>query len=168
MVKKNMILGMLIIMSLGFLIGCGEQNFFVISYNEIGSFGSKTIDEGITMHTLEMASSLQELKDLCDIWNNQAFQENSEYYTSELSQKLRSYNESFFSDHNLIVYSFERGHSKETIINNISVEDSELIIEASFITKKGTFTDEAFNWLILIEVNKTDATGVATIKVCYK
>lgn len=168
MVKKNLILGVLIIMSLGFLTGCGDQKNFVVSYDEIGNFGSKTIDEGVTMHTLEMVSSFQELKDLCDIWGNQAFQENSELYTSELSQKLRNYDESFFRDHNLIIYSFERGHRRKTIINNISAKDSELIINVSFVTKKGTFTDESFNWLILIEVDKSDVTGVTTIKVDYK
>lgn len=87
-----------------------------------------------------MVSSSQELKDLCDAWDNQAFQENREYYTSELSQKLRSYDESFFSDQNLIIYSFDRGHGKETKINNINTKDSQLIIKAEFIIKKGTFT----------------------------
>ncbi len=159
---------MFLLISLVLLTGCAKQNNFIVSYDEMGSFRSKTIDEGITMYALEIINSLQELKDACDTWNNQAFQENSEDYTTELSQKIRSYDEVFFSDKNLIIYSFERGHSKETKINNMNVEDSQLIVNAQYITKKGTFTDESFDWLILIEVNKADVIGVDAIEIKYK
>jgi hypothetical protein len=37
----------------------------------------------------------------------------------------------------------------------------QLVVNTRLVTKKGTFSDEAFNWLILIEVNKADITGVA-------
>lgn len=61
-----------------------------------------------------MAGSLEALKDLCVEWSNPAYQEGSEHYSSELSKKIRSYDKEFFNDNVLIVYSFERGHSKET------------------------------------------------------
>lgn len=168
MTKWQLMIGCILCICIGLLTGCVDQKNFIVSYDEIGSFGYKTTDEGITMYTLEMVSSLQALKDACDAWNNQAFQENSEHYKTELSQKIRSYDESFFSDRNLIIYSFERGHYHETKINDIDIIDSQLTIEAQYIIKKGSFTDEAFNWLILIEVNKTDVTGVVTIEVEYK
>lgn len=161
-------LGVTLIMCIGLFAGCGGNKNFVVGYNKMGSFGSKEISDSEITYTLEVVDSSQTLKDLCDEWGNPAFQESSELYTNELSQKIRSYNEVFFSDKILVVYSFQRGHSKETQIVGIEVEGAKLIINARYVTKKGTFTDEAFNWIMLIEINKSDATGVTTAQIKYK
>ncbi|MDR1092727.1 MAG: hypothetical protein LBL66_01095, partial [Clostridiales bacterium] len=102
---------------------------------------------------------------MCDEWNNPAFQESSEYYNIELSQKIRDYDEDFFSGRILVVYSFWSGHDKETRINGIEVDGTKLIVNARYKKKRGTYTTEAFTWLILIEVNKTDVTGVTSVQV---
>ena len=44
----------------------------------------------------------------------------------------------------------------------------QLVVNTRLVTKKGTFSNEAFNWLILIEVNKADITGVTTVQVKQK
>lgn len=165
MSKKILILGVAIIMCLGLFAGCSSGIKFSVTYDKVGGFGSKKVDGGMTMSVLEIVNSLQELKDLCDEWENPAFQESNEYYNNELSQKIRSYNEAYFSEKILIVYSFDRGHSKETRIDSITVDGLQLVVNTRLVTKKGTFSDEAFNWLILIEVNKAEITGVATIQV---
>lgn len=168
MAKKILILGVALIMSLGIFSGCNLGIKFDIGYDKMGGFGSKEIDGVSTTYTLELVNSLQELEDLCDAWGNPAFQENSEHYSVELSQKIRSYNETYFNEKILVVYSFERGHSKETRIDGITVDGLQLVVNARLIAKKGTFTDEAFNWLILIEVNKAEVAGVTTVQVKHK
>ena len=168
MAKKLIVLEVVLIMCLCLFAGCGGNKDFVVGYDKMGSFGSKEIVDGEITFTLEVVDSSQTLKDLCDEWGNPAFEENGELYTNELSQKIRSYSEVFFSDKILVVYSFERGHSKETQIVGMEVDGSKLIIYARLVTKKGVFTDEAFNWLMLIEINKSDAMGVTNAQVKYK
>ena len=68
----------------------------------------------------------------------------------------------------LIIYSFERGHSRETRITGISVNGEQLTVNARYNNKKGTFTDEAFIWLMLIEVNKADIVDVNAIQINHK
>lgn len=113
-------------------------------------------------------SSVQELQTLCTEFGNPAFQEDSELYLSELSQKIRTYGEAFFDEKVLVIYSFDRGHDKETRIDSISVSNTKLIVNVSYKTKKGTFSSEAFNWLMLIEVSKSEVLGTISVEVKHK
>ncbi|MDD4157149.1 MAG: hypothetical protein PHY08_11300 [Candidatus Cloacimonetes bacterium] len=162
------ILNFLIIMSLSLLAGCSSGIKFNIGHDQKGGFGFKEVDGGKTANILELVSSLQELKDLCDEWGNPAFQENSEYFSSELSEKIRSYDEEYFNENILVIYSFERGHPTETRINSIEVNEEQLLINARHITRRGQFTDEAFYWLMLIEIKKADVIGVTTINIKFQ
>jgi hypothetical protein len=90
---KKIIMGIILITSIVVLCGCSSGIKYKIGYDNNCSFGSKEVGEGITFGTLAFVSSLQEMKDLCDEWNNPAFKENSENYSSELSVKIRTYNE---------------------------------------------------------------------------
>ena len=166
--KRIVAVGVLVIMSLGIFYGCSSGIKFNIGYDKMGAFGSKAVDGGTTYYTLAKVSSVQEFQTLCAEFENPAFQEGSEYYSSELSQKIRSYNETFFEEKVLIIYSFERGHDKETRIDSISASDTKLIVNASYKTKKGIFTSEAFNWLMLIEVSKSEALGTQSVEVKHK
>lgn len=167
-VAEVLTIGVLIFICMGLLVGCEVNKNFVVSYEKLGSFGIKDTADGELTFTLEMVDSLQALKDLCADWDNPAFEENSERYTSELSRTIRSYNEVFFNERILVIYAFDRGHRKKTQIDSIEVDGSMLIINTRLITQKGTFTDEAFSWLMLIEVNKSDVMGATTIQVKQK
>src|SRR5690554_3974312 len=145
MAKRILILGVAINMCLILLLGCSSGIQFNIGYDQKGGFGMKEVDGSEVTHTLEIVGSLEALKDLCVEWSNPAFQEGSEHYTSELSKKIRSYDEMFFNDNVLIVYSFDRGQSKKTRIESLVVDNSKLIVNAAFVSKKGTFSDEAFD-----------------------
>lgn len=168
MAKKLLVLGVVLIMCLGIFTACGGNKNFVIGYDKIGTFGSKEVDGGTTYYTLAKAISVQELQTLCVEFGNYAFQENGDHYGSELSQKIRSYDEAFFNDKVLVIYSFDRGHGKETRIDSIAVDGTTLIVNASYKIKKGTFTSEAFNWLILIEVSKAEVAGTTSVEVKHK
>lgn len=169
MAKKILILGIMFIMALGFFTGCSSGIKFNVAYDAKGSFGHREVDdEASAFYTLGFVSSLQELKDLCDEWNNPAFDESSESFSNELSTKIRNYDEAYFSEKILIIYSFDRGHGKETRITGINLDREQLTVNARYINKRGAFTAEAFIWLILIEVNKADIAGANTIQVVYK
>ena len=167
-IRKILTLVVVIIMALGSFIGCSLGIKFNIVYDKMGGFGYKETNGGVAIDMLELVNSLQDLKDLCDEWNNLAFDEESESFSSELSEKIRSYDEAYFSDKVLIIYSFWRGHRKETRINSIEVEGTQLIVNARYNDKRGIFTDEAFNWLILIEVSKVDIVGATTVQIVHK
>jgi hypothetical protein len=104
MAKRFLIMGVALAMCLGLLAGCGGNKNFVIGYDKIGMFGSKEVDGGTTSYTLAKVSSVQELQALCVEFGNPAFQESSEHYSSELSQKIRGYDEVFFDEKALVIY----------------------------------------------------------------
>ncbi|MCL2062697.1 MAG: hypothetical protein FWH03_08780 [Firmicutes bacterium] len=173
LVKKTAIFTAAILMCLGLLAGCGKEKNFIIGYDNRGSFHFEQIDNSFYpgfKTVTEVAFTLDELKDLCDTWNNPAFLEESEYYASEQSAKIRSYDEAYFNENFLIIYSFTRGHSMETRIESIATDGSTLIVHARLVTKRGTFTTEAFTWLILIEVKNADidSTDITTIEVRHR
>ncbi|MDD4244140.1 MAG: hypothetical protein PHG08_07520 [Bacilli bacterium] len=159
---------LLIFMSLGLLVGCSSGINFNISFDQKGGFGMKEVDGGFAVNTLEFVDTLEELKDLCDEWNNPAFNKNSEYYSSENSEKIRSYDESFFAEKILVIYSFDTGYNKETRIDSIVVDGEQLIINTRIKTKRGTFESVGFNWLMLIDINKSDVEGITSIQVMNK
>ena len=78
------------------------------------------------------------------------------------------YNEEFFIDKSLIIYSFETGHGKETIIEDLILNEEELIIVEKTILKDGFYTTEAFRWTILIEVKKIEIENAKEIKIKHK
>lgn len=141
MAKKILILGVALIMCLGIFTACGGNKNFVIGYDKMETFGSKVVDGGTTYYTLAKASSVQELQTLCVEFGNYAFQENGMHYGSELSQKIRSYDETFFNDKVLVIYSFDRGHDKETRIDSIAVDGTTLIVNASYTNPKRHFNE---------------------------
>lgn len=166
---KNVVIvigGILVMCFLGACSGGHSTGIkFNIGLDQKGGFGFKEVDGGKTANILELVSSLQELKDFCDEWGNPAFQENSEYYSSESGKKIRSYDEAYFEENILIIYSFWRGQKIETHIDSIEVDGEQLVINARYITRRGNFDDVAFNWLILIEVNKADVLDVTSVQI---
>lgn len=64
------------------------------------------------MEILEFIGSVKELNDICEKWGNPSFDESNDFFSSEISKKIRSYDDSFFVDNTLIIYSFLRGQIK--------------------------------------------------------
>lgn len=138
---------------------------FEVAYDKEGGFGFKENNGGLTMYTLGIVSSVQELEDLSNEYNNYAFDKSNESYSNELNVKIRSYDKSFFNKKSLIIYSFFTNESKETKVSNIMVDGNELTMNVQTTRKKGLFHDIAFNWIILIEINKVDVSNINDLKV---
>jgi hypothetical protein len=62
MAKKFIIPWATLMMCLGIFTGCGSGIKFNIGYDKIGGFGSKEVASGTATSTLEITSSLRELK----------------------------------------------------------------------------------------------------------
>lgn len=166
--KRLLMLIVIIIFGIN-VTGCNSSKIkFESGYDQMGGFGFKEVDGNITMEILEFIGSVKELKDICEQWGNPAFDQSSEFFSSEISEKIRSYDDSFFVDNTLIIYSFLRGHRNETRIDSISIEGEQITLNARYISKKGKFDDVEFNWLMLIEVKKEDILGSSTIQIKYK
>ncbi|MCL2630139.1 MAG: hypothetical protein FWD49_01280 [Firmicutes bacterium] len=154
-----------VLVALLLLVGCNSGIAFEIGYSGIVPFGYVG---GTAILMLEFVSSPQELKNLCAEKGVSAFDESSVYFTGGLSKKIRNYDEAYFKDKILIIYSFERGHRRETRIDSISFDREQITVNARHKERRGNLTDEAFIWLIMIEVNKADTAGASTIQIKYK
>lgn len=169
MVKKIIALGVLLVMCFGIFSGCNTGIWFKVGYGGEGGFGFKEEGESLNISVLTIMNSLDEMKDLCEEWNNPAYQEDSEYFSSEISKKIREYTEAYFEEKTLIVCSaLEVSPAKSPRIKSIRTEEAKLIINVRYDLKKGTFNDIATTWLFLIEVKKADIAGVETVQINEK
>lgn len=135
----------------------GKTIDYNISYNDNGSFGYKEINGLMTLSTLVMVTSLDELIKLCTEYNNTDF----------LYENNSTYNEDFFKDNILIIYSFETDHSINTSIKNVVINNETLLINLDKSKKEGFFTAEAFYWTINIVVKKQDTEEIKQVKINY-
>lgn len=158
------------IMFLGICSGCSRSEIpFTVGYNDKGGFGSKDADGKLIAYNTGLVDSFENLQSLCEEWNNPAFQEDSEYYGSEISQKIRGYDEEFFKDKSLVIYSsFDGTPGQSFKIKNIRMEETELLVDIRIVKKRGTFNSIAYSWLIFIEVNKADVAGATSVQVVKK
>lgn len=165
MFKKIFVMGVLIIMSLGLFAGCGDSGiWFKVDYGAEGGFGKRI---GVS----KLVQSLEEMRDLCEEYSNDAYNESSEYYSVEEYQRIRSYDEVFFEEKALIVYSTFLGGdiTKWIRVNNITVEETQLVVTLHHKDKgRGTWHDNSRTWLFLIEVNKADVLNVINVQVNTK
>jgi len=166
---KIFLLIVMVIMGLGVLGCCGNNGIpFNLSFSARETFGYKEMGEGIRTGLLEIVGSRQELEKLAIEWNNSAFNGDNNQPNSDLSIKLRSYDKQFFSENRLVIYSFERGHSRETRIERLVVNETELIIHARQANIRGTFIDIAFAWTMLIEVPLQYIENATTVSITYR
>lgn len=97
-------------------------------------------------------------------WNNPAFDEVNDDYSTKLSEKIREYNEDFFKNKVLLInYSVNYNAAREPRVEKVIIEDGNLIIKVSL--KRGTYHDIAESWLFLIEVNKTEVKDITNITI---
>ena len=166
MLKKVFYILLIVIICPVLLKGCKNLGIeYSVGFSDNVGFGIIEIQNGgITIGLIEIVNSLDELETLCEEWNNPAFDEDNDDYSSELSEKIREYNEEFFENKALIINSSCQYNSKrEPGVDKLIIEEDKLIIEVSL--KRGTYTDIAESWLFLIEVNKADIIDITNITI---
>ena len=141
---------------------------YKVSYDNMASFGQKKVDGGLKIFSDAYITSQEELISLCDEWNNKSFDENDEYYNSDLKTLIRSYGDEYFELNNLIIIEFETGQGIDTKVKNISIEENRIIVNIKQKQKNGIWTTEAFSWLMIVEVSKENTTGVTELVVDLK
>lgn len=139
------------------IINNGKKIKYKINYNGMGFFGYKIVDNKFQIYSCGIINSYEELNNLCKEYNNNFINEYESIYNNE-----------FFKDKSLIIYSFETGYGKETVIEDLILNEEELIIVEKIILKDGFYTTEAFRWMILIEVNKVEIENAKEIKINYE
>ena len=151
------------------LTACANSGIdYKVSYDNMASFGQKKVDGGLKIFSDAYITSQEELISLCDEWNNKSFDENDEYYNSDLKTLIRSYGNEYFELNNLIIIEFETGQGIDTKVKNISIEENRIIVNIKQKQKNGIWTTEAFSWLMIVEVSKENTIGVTELVVDLK
>jgi len=112
----------------------------------------------MSLFRLALITSFDELTEICTEYNNKAF----------LSSNNLAYNEDFFENNILIMYSFETGHIENTTVKNVILNDETLFVNLEQSEKEGFFTAEAFYWTINIVVKKQDVGTIKQVKINYQ
>ena len=151
------------------LTACANKGIdYKVSYDNMASFGEKKVDCGIKIFSNAYITSKEQLIALCDEWNNKSFDENDEYYNSDLKTLIRSYGDEYFELNNLIIIEIETGQGIDTKVKNISIEENIIIVNIKQKQKNGIWTTEAFSWLMIVEVSKENTIGVTELVVDLK
>lgn len=161
MIKKIICIGVVLVLCLGFFSGCNSRIRYKVAYDKKNNFGFNE-DLELVLREPALIKSLDELKDLCDEYNNSAYDESSEHYSSELNEIIRGYDEKFFEKRGLIVYALWGNDSVK--INSVNVDDTQLTVILGTKMRLRT-TLPIITWLLIIEVKKADIEGVTTVKI---
>ena len=166
--KKILVSMFLLVFGL-YLTACANSGIdYKVSYDNMASFGQKKVDGGLKIFSDAYITSQKELISLCDEWNNKSFDENDEYYNSDLNTFIRLYNDEYFELNNLIIIEFETGQGIDTMVKNISIEENRIIVNIKQKQKNCIWTTEAFSWLMIVEVSKENTIGVTELVVNLK
>lgn len=156
-----------IFMILCVLVGCNNSKKidYTVLYNQEGTLGYKKIDEKLLYYTDKhnIITSHQQLKDVCSEWNNNSFVEKDEYYNSELAKLIRSCDEKYFVENDLIIISFETGNYLKTQIKKVEYSDSQVKVDIKQTIKYGNYTTEAYLWLMIIKINKLNENNIELV-----
>lgn len=156
------------------LTACANSGIdYKVSYDNMASFGQKKVDGGLKIFSDAYITSKAQLIALCDEWNNKSFDENDEYYNSDLNTFIRLYNDEYFELNNLIIIEFETGQGIKTKVKNINIEENRLVVtikqkEKITIFGDSVVTTEAFSWVMIVEVSKENTIGVTELVVDLK
>ena len=167
---KKIITLLLIIMGLGLFSGCSSGIWFKVGYEGKG-YDNRFVytdangdDEGV-YNLVRVINSFDELKVLCDESNNPAFIDESSKFSSNLSKKIREYDETFFVEKSLIIYSFTASNTGVSYnIKGLIIENEELLLDIRKKETNGTFIPIETPWVFLIEVKKVDIKSITNIK----
>ena len=160
--KKVLMICFMLILSVT-LVGCSNKaNKYKISYEGKGTFGFD--EEKMTYCLSKYISTKQELETISKKLNNGYFDESSANYNSEIGLIIRNYDDSFFIDKSLIVCVIDGENRFDYSVDKLKVSNDELVINI----KMGTFTDEAFANLSIIEVEKNEFQNIKSVKTTIK
>ena len=163
---KKILVSMFLLVFCLCLTACANSGIdFKVSYDNMASFGQKKVDGGLKLFSDAYITSQEELISLCEEWNNKSFDENDEYYNSDLKTLIRSYGDEYFELNNLIIIEFETGQGIDTKVKNIITEENRIIVNIKQKQKNGIWTTEAFSWLMIVEVSKENTIGVTELVV---
>ena len=171
--KKILFVGMVLlyIFSCIFIfMSCKKGSIeFNVAYRSRQLFSFAKDDEGQwdKMYTgTKLLFNFTELKDMCEEYDNPAFDSQAEGYDSALSLKLREYDDVYFEEKALVIYSgYSWNDSRKPKVKWITVNDTILTIVIGLKNDWRVHTTEAVSILFLIEVNKSDVQGVTDIRV---
>ena len=163
--KKILIL-FLAITTIIFLTSCNNSIKFAVGYEGKGTFGFYAQGMGAT--NVEIVSSKDELIDLCEKYNNNFFNENSENYNNEIPLNVRSYDDSFFESHSLVICEISAGNHYSYKVNKIIKDEDSLQIIIKEKRKIGTYTDIGFIYLFLLELEKEDVLNIKSDNLSVK
>ena len=163
--KKILMCIFLFILSFS-LTGCFNKGIdYEVAYDNEGVFGFKQPNGGLKLFDNAYITSKDQLISLCDEWGNKAFNENEEYYNSDLAKLLRTYDDEYFKINNLLIVEFETGKGIYSKVKRISVDENDLVVTIKQKELNGVWTTEAFHWLMIIEVSKENTSSVTNLKV---
>ena len=164
--KKVLMICFMLILSVT-LVGCSNKaNKYKISYEGKGTFGFD--EEKMTYCLSKYISTKQELETISKKLNNGYFDESSANYNSEIGLIIRNYDDSFFIDKSLIVCVIDGENRFDYSVDKLKVSNDELVINIKKTYKMGTFTDEAFANLSIIEVEKNEFQNIKSVKTTIK
>ena len=151
---------LLLIMLFICLTACGGETFpYHVVYNKKGGFGFDK--EKNTFLVCESVSSRSELIELCEKYDNHYFDDDFSYANEEIPMIIRSYDESFFNNKDLIIVVTTKNDSFNYKIKGIDINGQEIIINLKKKKLYGTFTDEAYSYMFIIEIEKVEHNSVS-------
>lgn len=152
----------IILVEICILTGCSNSNLldYTVLYEQEGTLGYKIVDNKSYNFQHNIITSYQQLIDICDEWNNNSFEEDAENYNSELAKLIRSCDEKYFIENDLIIISFETSNYLKTKIKKIEYNNSQIKVELKQTNKNGVYTTEAYPWLMIIKIDKLNEENI--------
>lgn len=142
-----------------------------LKYSAKGLFGYNYNEEGkLSYLREEFVISKSQLVELCNEYNINTFNENNSKNSSGLDTLLQSFDECYFSDKNIIIFTFWTGNMCKNNITNCSIIDGTLnfdVIE-SYKEDDYFYTLESYLWLVILEVDKLETLGINNLSINYK
>lgn len=171
MMKKVICLGIIIVMIISVFTACNSKdnqaygNSLPFSIDYSGEMSPVT-----ETYLKEKVDSLQELIDLSNENDYPFFNENDENYNSDLSQKVREYDDSYFNNKSLIlVFFYETSHSP-TKIDSVRIKENAINVVIARPNEIYASSDVSTVYAFVIGVNKNDVENMNEVntKFVYK
>lgn len=170
--KKTLVLGVILIISLGLLAGCSSGIKFNIGYEGKGytkgafNFTDESGEELGNHNLVKLVKSVEELRTFCAESNNPAFLVDNQKYPNNLSKKIREYDEAFFAEKALIVVLLAAKNAGVSYtVKNLNFEKDTLFVSIKVKETKGNSAQVITPWTFLIEINQADTVGITDIKI---
>ena len=155
--KKLLLL--LIVLFIGLTACSCNTVSYHVAYNDYGAIGFDT--EKNTFFVCESISSRDKLIELCERYDNHYFDDDFSRANQEIPMIIRSYDESFFNNNDLIIVVTTKNDSFNYKIKGIDINGQEIIINLKKKKLYGTFTDEANSYMFIIEIEKVEHHSVS-------